>query len=122
MGEDDPDPPMTAEEVIAAADEIIENLRSSWRERGFPPEVLAHSMIGAGITEAREQAWCGRGVAGAARPCRRNRAGNSSKTQLIRPRREKWRSNPAAHGGGRSRERLKPGEMLWSGRRSAAFP
>jgi hypothetical protein len=42
---------MTTEDVIAAADEIIENLRSSWRERGFPPEVLAHSMIGAGITE-----------------------------------------------------------------------
>jgi hypothetical protein len=51
MAEDDPDAPLTADEVIAAADEIIESLRSSWRERGFPPEVLAHSMIGAGITE-----------------------------------------------------------------------
>jgi len=51
MAEDDPDRPMTAEEVVAAADEIIENLRSTWRERGLPPEVLAHSMIGVGITE-----------------------------------------------------------------------
>jgi hypothetical protein len=51
MAEDDPDSPMTPDEVISAADELLEKLRDGWRERGFPPEVLAHAMVGAGLTD-----------------------------------------------------------------------
>ena len=51
MAEDDPDDPMSADDMISAAEEVIEKLRTSWRERGFPGEVLAHTMIGAAITD-----------------------------------------------------------------------
>jgi hypothetical protein len=51
MAEDDPDSPMTAEDVVSSAQDIVDQLRSKWRESGFPSEVLAHAMIGAGITD-----------------------------------------------------------------------
>jgi hypothetical protein len=51
VAEDDPDERMTADDMIAAADGLVEKIRDGWRERGFPPDVLAHSMVGAGLTE-----------------------------------------------------------------------
>jgi hypothetical protein len=51
MVEDDPDEPMSADDMIAAADGLVEKIRDGWRERGFPPEVLAHAMVGAGLTD-----------------------------------------------------------------------
>ena len=41
MVEDDPDEPMSADEMISAADGLVEKLQDGWREKGFPPEVLA---------------------------------------------------------------------------------
>jgi hypothetical protein len=55
MAEDDADDPMTADEMISAAEELLEKLRSGWRERGFPPTLLAHAMIGAGITDLTDE-------------------------------------------------------------------
>jgi Cft2 family RNA processing exonuclease len=51
MSEDDSDGPMSADEVIASAQEIVDQLRERWRESGLPVSVLAHQMIGAGITD-----------------------------------------------------------------------
>jgi hypothetical protein len=49
--EDDSDRPMTLEDAVASAQDIIDQLRSRWREDGMPIEVLAHAMIGSGITD-----------------------------------------------------------------------
>ncbi len=51
MAEDDSDRPMSDDEVIASAQQIVDQLRDRWRESGLPPSVLAHQMIGAGITD-----------------------------------------------------------------------
>ena len=51
MSEDDSNGPMSADEVIASAQEIVDQLRERWRESGLPVSVLAHQMIGAGITD-----------------------------------------------------------------------
>ena len=51
MSEDNSDGPMSADEVIASAQEIVDQLRERWRESGLPVSVLAHQMIGAGITD-----------------------------------------------------------------------
>jgi hypothetical protein len=51
MAEDDSDQPMSPDEVISSAQEIVDQLRSKWRESGLPVEVLAHQMIGAGIAD-----------------------------------------------------------------------
>ena len=51
MAEDHSDTPMNADEVIASAQEIVDQLRDRWRESGLPVSVLAHQMIGAGITD-----------------------------------------------------------------------
>lgn len=51
MAEDDSDRPMSDDEVIASAQQIVDQLRDRWRESGLPPSVLAHQMIGVGITD-----------------------------------------------------------------------
>ncbi len=51
MAEDDSDRPMTTDEVISSAQQIVDQLRDRWRESGLPVGVLAHQMIGAGITD-----------------------------------------------------------------------
>ncbi len=51
MSEDDPDDPMTLDDAVSSAQDIVDQLRSRWKERGLPIEVLAHAMIGAGITD-----------------------------------------------------------------------
>jgi hypothetical protein len=51
MAEDDSDAPMSDEDVISSAQEIVDQLRTRWRESGLPVSVLAHQMIGAGITD-----------------------------------------------------------------------
>jgi hypothetical protein len=51
MAEDDPDSPMTSDDIVSAAEELLAKLREGWREKGFPPEVLAHAMIGAGLAD-----------------------------------------------------------------------
>jgi len=51
MAEDDSDQPMSADEMIASAQEIVDQLRERWRESGLPISVLANQMIGAGITD-----------------------------------------------------------------------
>ncbi len=51
MAEDDSDQPMSADEMIASAQEIIDQLRDRWRESGLPISVLANQMIGAAITD-----------------------------------------------------------------------
>ncbi len=51
MSNDDPERPMTLEDAVASAQEIVDQLRSKWRESGLPIEVLAHAMIGTGITD-----------------------------------------------------------------------
>jgi hypothetical protein len=50
MAEDDSDAPMSDEDVISSAQEIVDQLRTRWRESGLPVSVL-HQMIGAGITD-----------------------------------------------------------------------
>ena len=45
MSEDDPDTPMSLEEIVASAQDIVDQLRDRWRENGFPIDVLAHGMI-----------------------------------------------------------------------------
>jgi hypothetical protein len=47
----DSDRPMSYDEVIASAQQIVDQLRDRWRESGLPISVLAHQMIGAGITD-----------------------------------------------------------------------
>ncbi len=42
---------MTVEDAVSSAQDIVDQLRSRWRESGLPIEVLAHAMIGAGITD-----------------------------------------------------------------------
>ncbi len=61
MAEDEFDRPMTSDEVISSAHDIVDQLRSKWRESGLPVAVLAHQMIGAGITDLTNE----RGVASA---------------------------------------------------------
>jgi hypothetical protein len=39
------------EDAVSSAQDIVDQLRSRWRESRFPIEVLAHAMIGAGITD-----------------------------------------------------------------------
>jgi hypothetical protein len=51
MAEDDSDTPMSADDMIASAQEIVDQLRDRWRESGLPVSVLANQMIGAGITD-----------------------------------------------------------------------
>lgn len=51
MAEDNSDRPMSDDEVISSAHEILDQLRDRWRESGLPTSVLAHQMIGAGVTE-----------------------------------------------------------------------
>ncbi len=51
MSEDDPDDPMTLDDAVSSAQDIVDQLRSRWKERGLPIEVLAYAMIGAGITD-----------------------------------------------------------------------
>jgi hypothetical protein len=51
MSEDDPDDPMTLDDAVSSAQDIVDQLRSRWKESGLPIEVLAHAMIGAGITD-----------------------------------------------------------------------
>ncbi len=51
MAEDESDRPMSDDEVITSAQQIVDQLRERWRESGLPPSVLAHQMIGAGITD-----------------------------------------------------------------------
>jgi hypothetical protein len=51
MAEDDSEKPMSPDEVIASAQQIVDQLRERWRESGLPISVLAHQMIGAGITD-----------------------------------------------------------------------
>ncbi len=51
MSEDDPEKPMTLEDAVSSAQDIVDQLRSRWKESGVPIEVLAHAMIGAGITD-----------------------------------------------------------------------
>jgi hypothetical protein len=51
MAEDDSDQPMSADEMIASAHEIIDQLRDRWRESGLPISVLANQMLGAAITD-----------------------------------------------------------------------
>jgi hypothetical protein len=51
MSDDDPDRVMTLEDAVASAQDIVDQLRSRWRESGLPIEVLAHAMIGTGITD-----------------------------------------------------------------------
>jgi hypothetical protein len=51
VSDDDPDSPMTLEDAIASAQDIVDQLRSKWRDSGLPIEVLAHAMIGTGITD-----------------------------------------------------------------------
>lgn len=58
---EDGDRPMTTDEVISSANEIVDQLRTRWRESGLPMEVLAHEMVGAGITDLTNE----RGVASA---------------------------------------------------------
>ena len=66
MAEDDPDSPMTVENVVSSAQDVVDQLRSKWRENGFPSEVLAHAMIGAGTTDLADE----RGVDAALRVLR----------------------------------------------------
>jgi hypothetical protein len=49
--DDDPDRPLTLEDAVASAQDIVDQLRSKWRDSGLPIEVLAHAMIGTGITD-----------------------------------------------------------------------
>ncbi len=51
MSKDDADRPMTLEDAVSSAQDIVDQLRSRWRESGLPIEVLAHAMIGTGITD-----------------------------------------------------------------------
>ncbi len=51
MSKDDADRPMTLEDAVSSAQDIVDQLRGRWRESGLPIEVLAHAMIGAGITD-----------------------------------------------------------------------
>jgi hypothetical protein len=52
MAEDDDfNRPMTLEDAVSSAQDIIDQLRNRWRESGLPVEVLAHAMIGSGITD-----------------------------------------------------------------------
>ncbi len=51
MSEDDPEEPMTLEDAVSSAQDIVDQLRARWKESGLPVEVLAHAMIGAGITD-----------------------------------------------------------------------
>lgn len=37
--------------MISSAQEIVDQIRERWRESGLPISVLAHQMIGAGITD-----------------------------------------------------------------------
>jgi hypothetical protein len=41
---------MSGDDVISSAQEIVDQIRERWRESGLPISVLAHQMIGAGIT------------------------------------------------------------------------
>jgi hypothetical protein len=50
---------MTPDEVLSSAQQIVDQLRSRWRESGLPVDILAHEMIGAGITDLTNE----RGVA-----------------------------------------------------------
>jgi hypothetical protein len=43
--------PMSPDEVIASAHQIVDQLRDRWRESGLPVSVLADQMIGAAITD-----------------------------------------------------------------------
>jgi hypothetical protein len=45
------DRPMSPDEVIASAHQIVDQLRDRWRESGLPVSVLADQMIGAAITD-----------------------------------------------------------------------
>ncbi len=51
MPEDDPDDPMTLEDAVSSAQDIVDQLRSRWELSGLPIEVLAHAMIGSGVTD-----------------------------------------------------------------------
>jgi len=51
MADDDPDDEMTLEDAVSSAQEIVDQLRARWKESGLPIEVLAHQMIGSGITD-----------------------------------------------------------------------
>ena len=51
MAEDDSDSAMSGDEVISSAQQIVDQLRERWRESDLPISVLAHQMIGAGITD-----------------------------------------------------------------------
>jgi hypothetical protein len=42
---------MSGDDVISSAQEIVDQIRERWRESGLPISVLAHQMIGAGITD-----------------------------------------------------------------------
>jgi hypothetical protein len=59
MAEDDADAPMSADEVIASAQRIVDQLRERWRNSGLPASVLAHQMIGAGITDLANERGIG---------------------------------------------------------------
>jgi hypothetical protein len=61
MSDEDSDDPMTLEDAVSSAQEVIDQLRTRWKETGMPIEILAHAMIGAGITDLTNE----RGVSAA---------------------------------------------------------
>jgi hypothetical protein len=51
MADEDSDDPMTLEDAVESAQDIVDQLRARWKHSGLPIEVLAHAMIGSGITD-----------------------------------------------------------------------
>jgi hypothetical protein len=51
MSDEDSDGPMTLDDAVSSAQDIVDQLRAHWKESGLAPEVLAHAMIGSGITD-----------------------------------------------------------------------
>jgi len=49
MADDDGDELLTADEMISAAEGLIQKLQNGWGENGFPPALLANAMVGAGL-------------------------------------------------------------------------
>jgi hypothetical protein len=51
MAEDNSDTPMSDDEVISSAQEIVDQLRQRSRESGLPVSVLAQQVVGAAMTD-----------------------------------------------------------------------